>query len=142
MKKINIILLMFFSLSFLLSSCYKKETTWLEENADLSGEHYPQVSSFQKITEGDEFYIGDEVQFEMNFWSRDPIASTSLIVNNQEYDKQVYAPAFSSQTNMDSIVYTYTVPDLDVDKVTVKGKVVNENGLEKESGGIELKIVH
>ncbi len=43
---------------------------------------------------------------------------------------------------MDSIVYTYTVPDLDVDKVTVKGKVVNENGLEKESGGIELKIVH
>lgn len=134
-------LMMFLTIGVLFSSCYKEETLWLEDNADLSGQHYPLVPYFDQVTDGAEFFFGQAVEFEMHYWSIDPIAAVKLMENGNEYFSTGYAAALSPVTNMDSIIFTYTAHQMDTpDPIAISGLVVTESGLERGNGDIAITV--
>ncbi len=140
MKNIKL-LMMILTIGVLFSACYKEDPLWLEENADLSGQHYPLVPYFDKLTDGSEFYFGQTVDFEMNYWSIDPIAAVKLMENGVEYFSTGYAEALSPETNMDSIIFTYTTHQMDAPgAITISGLVVTEPGLERASSSIDITV--
>lgn len=134
-------LIIFLTIGIVFSACYKEETLWLEENADLSGQHYPLVPYFDKVPASGDFYFGETVDFEMNYWSIDPIAAVKFLENGNEYFSTGYAAALSTETNMDSIIFTYTTHQMDTpNPITLSGKVITEPGLERASGAVDINV--
>ncbi len=128
----NIYFILIFGITLIMSSCYKEET-WVDKNVKEGGKFFPKIASFKKITTGNDFYFGDEIVFEMNFWSQDKIAAEYILENEEEYDRIPYQSAYSYETHMDSVLLTYKAHEINAKSITIKGKVKNENELEKIS---------
>ena len=135
MKNIHFILL--FGIALLVSSCYKEET-WVDKNVKEGGKFFPKIASFAKINPGSDFYFGDEIDFELNYWSQDDVDSIYLLENGIEYNRIPYESAYSKQTHMDSTILTYTAHELNAKSIVIASKVVNVNKLESSSSSYEL----
>ena len=77
-----------------LSSCYK-ESNWLADNAELTGNHYPIVQSTS--IENDSYAVGETVGVTCHYWSIDEVEKLELYAavdgaNETLYSSQVPLP--------------------------------------------------
>ncbi len=115
MKYIKL-LLMLAVISISFSACYEEED-WLEENIKEGGKYYPQTPIFKSTSDANQFYFGEEIPFEMNYWSRDEVATTYLFMKYDDVDEEVQNKPQSSSSvtedgRMDKMLFSYTAKEL------------------------------
>ena len=133
MKNMNYIksLLILFVLSIFISSCYKEDYTWFEDNVTTVGEA-PFVDAFS--VEGDNT-VGATKTVTIRFWSIETIESIKLIqtiggTDTEISSKTVADATLSDVENIYSITWQYAVPNETAGTdVTLTGLVTNSNGI-------------
>jgi len=126
-----------------LHSCYK-ESNFLDENTTTEDKNFPVVATFA-VTNGATFKVGDAIKTELNYWSIDPIKEIRLyqtVAGVREIKvTKPYAAAFSKQSQTDSLLMEFPMPQLAVGtEVSVQAEVVNDNGLMRLSSIIKVKV--
>ncbi len=141
MKNINIrIILAFIVLSSLaVSSCYK-EADWVDENAELSGKHFPIIQStyLDKAT----YNVGETVIDTVLYWSIDEVEKLDLYASIDGADEELYSSTpyshnYFPKTRTDVAALTYVVPDGTQGKeISLRVVVVAKNGLTSKEENI------
>lgn len=134
MKKINIKLLLALALviSVGLTSCYK-ESNWLADNAELTGNHFPIIQSTSIETEN--FAVGETVSVKCNYWSIDEVEKLELYASVDGADEALYSSTpythnYDPETRTDVAFLDYTIPDgSEGTEIVLRVVVVNTNGL-------------
>ncbi|MEN8123148.1 MAG: hypothetical protein ABFS35_22610 [Bacteroidota bacterium] len=133
MKNMNYIksLIAIFVLSILISSCYKEDYTWFEDNTTTIGVA-PVLESIS--IEGDNT-VGATKTVTIGFWSTETIESIKLIQTINGIDTEISSNSVSDATRRDleniyDLTIQYTVPNEAVGTdITLKGLVTNTNGI-------------
>jgi len=124
-------LLILLALSIFISSCYKEDYTWFEDNTTTVGVA-PVVESFS--VEGDNT-VGASKTVTIGFWSTAEIESIKLIQTINGTDTEISSKSVSDATirdleNIYDLTWQYTVPNEAVGTdIILKGLVTNTNGI-------------
>lgn len=120
-----------------ISSCYNDDN-WLDDNMEETGRSVPMIASF--TTSDEDYSSGAEITLDLRYWSNDDIEQIDFFAQVEGHpeldDLRVipYEEAYSELSRTDSLLITYTVPDVPSGtdfgfQVVVK----NENGLTASS---------
>jgi hypothetical protein len=95
-----------------LSSCYK-ESNWLADNAELTGNHYPIVQSTS--IDNDSYAAGETVKVTCHYWSIDEVEQLELYTAVNGGDETLYASMpyvhnYDPETRTDVTNFDYVVP--------------------------------
>lgn len=134
MNKINIkwLFALLLVVSVGLSSCYK-ESNWLADNAELTGNHFPIVSGTS--LEADSYAVGDVVEVTCHYWSIDEVEKLELYASVDGADEALYSSTpythnYDPETRTDVATLDYVVPEGSAGSaITLRVVVVNANGL-------------
>jgi hypothetical protein len=96
-----------------LSSCYK-ESNWLADNAELTGNHYPIIQSTS--IENDTYSVGETVGVTCHYWSIDDVEKLDLYASVDGGDETLYSSKpyvhnYDPETRTDVENFNYVVPD-------------------------------
>ena len=129
------------TLSILLTSCFS-EDNFLTDNLELTDRSFPVITDIIILNSQDEYSEGDNIQFDIRFWSDDPVSEIILydeLVGLRGLEIAVQRPAseatFSEESQTDAITLVYVVPEITQDPTTINFviEVVNENGLTEQN---------
>lgn len=104
-----------FVLVVIATGCYS-EDNWLNDNWEKTGEHYPNISNVTILNPQDSYSVGDQVSFDLRFWSEDPVDTITLFHQVGENDQEIATvypyseAAYSETTQTDSLILEYEVP--------------------------------
>ena len=95
-----------------LSSCYK-ESNWLADNAELTGNHYPIIQSTS--VENESYAVGETVEVKCHYWSIDEVEKLELFASinggaSALYSSTPYEHNYDPETRTDVAYLDYVVP--------------------------------